>query len=97
MRIITYARIREFSKKYADSDIALRDWYTQTKSSNWKSFGEMKTTFNSVDAVGNKRYVFNIRGNRYQVVAIVLFQIQTVYIRFIGTHGEYDRIDVKNI
>lgn len=97
MRIITYARIRGYSKKHPDAAIALSDWYKQTKNSQWNNFNDMRKTFNSVDAVGNKRYVFNIRGNKYRLIAIVLFQIKTVYIRFIGTHSEYDVTDVENI
>lgn len=97
MRIITFARICEFSKKHPDADIALRDWYTQTKSSAWGNFSDVRKTFNSVDLVGNRRFAFNIRGNRYRLVAIILFQIQTVYIRFIGTHTEYDKMDCNNI
>jgi mRNA interferase HigB len=57
----------------------------------------MKSTFKSVDAVGNNRFVFNVKGNDYRLVAIVLFQIKIIYIRFIGTHAEYDKIDCENI
>jgi mRNA interferase HigB len=53
----------------------------------------MKKTFNSVDVVGNDRYVFNIKGNSYRLVAMIFFDIRTIYIRFIGTHSEYDKID----
>lgn len=97
MRVITFARIREFSKRFPDADIALRNWYKETKSSFWNNFSDIKSTFNSVDYAGNKRYVFDIRGNKYRLVAIIIFQIQTVYIRFIGTHKEYDKIDCSKI
>lgn len=97
MRIITFARIREFSKRFPDADIALRNWYKETKRSSWSNFSDIQSTFNSVDYVGNKRYVFDIRGNKYRIVAIIIFQIQTVYIRFIGTHREYDKIDCSKI
>jgi len=53
--------------------------------------------FNSVDAVGNDRFVFDIRGNHYRIVAMIFFDIRTVYIRFVGTHKEYDRIDCVTI
>lgn len=97
MRVITFASIRSFSKIHPDAETALRDWHRQVKTGNWKNFNEVKNSFNSVDAIGNKRYVFNIRGNHYRLVAIILFQIQTVYIRFIGTHPEYDLIDARTI
>lgn len=57
----------------------------------------MKEMFNSVDAVGNDRFVFNIRGNNYRIVALIFFDIRTVYIRFVGTHQEYDKIDCSTI
>ena len=57
----------------------------------------MKKTFNSVDRVGNQKYVFNIKGNDYRLIVVVKFMIKTVLIRFIGTHAEYDKIDAKNI
>ena len=57
----------------------------------------MKAMFNSVDAVGNDRFVFNIRGNNYRIVAMIFFDIRTVYIRFVGTHKEYDKIDCSAI
>lgn len=76
---------------------ALNKWYFETKTADWNNFSEMKQTFNSVDAVGNDRYVFDIKGNRYRLVAMVFFDIRTMYIRFIGTHKEYDRINCSTI
>ena len=58
---------------------------------------DVKNEFNHVDFVGNDRYVFNIKGNKFRLVAIIHFNIRTLYIRFIGTHTEYDKIDCKNI
>lgn len=97
MRIVSFLRIKKFSTMHPDADIALRDWYTKTKESEWNSIQDMKSTFNSVDYVGNNRYVLNIKGNKYRLVAIVIFLSQEVYIRFIGKQSEYDRIDCKNI
>lgn len=57
----------------------------------------MKQTFNSVDSVGNDRYVFNVGGNKYRIVAMIHFSKRTVYLRFVGTHAQYDGIDCKKI
>ncbi|MDB4918117.1 MAG: addiction module toxin RelE [Mucilaginibacter sp.] len=57
----------------------------------------MKNTFNSVDAVGNDRYVFNIKGNNYRLIALIIFKVRTVFIVFIGTHGEYNKIDAPSV
>ena len=90
--------IRDFIAKHADADVALRDWYKRTTKANWKNFADIKQTFNTVDYVGNDRYVFDIKGNNYRIVAVVLFINQKVYMRFVGTHEEYEKIkDIKNI
>ncbi|MDQ2862658.1 MAG: type II toxin-antitoxin system HigB family toxin [Bacteroidota bacterium] len=64
---------------------------------NFANLNQLKQVFNSVDYVGNDRYVFNIAGNKYRLIAMIHFNIRTVYILFAGTHGEYDRVDAKNI
>ena len=70
----------------------------KTESAEWHSLADMKKTFNSVDYVGNQHYVFNIKHNEYRLVVVVQFTPQNVFIRFIGTHAEYDKIkDIKNI
>ena len=98
MRVVTFVKIREYITKHADSDIALRDWNERTTQAYWDNLTDVKNTFNSVDYVKNNRYVFNIKGGNYRLVAIIIFASKKVYIRFIGTHSEYDKIkDIKNI
>ena len=92
MRIVTFIKIKEYTEKVPEAKTALEDWYHKTKKSEWENFRDMKQTFNSVDHVGNNRFVFNIKGNQFRLIAIVIFASQKVYIRFIGTHKEYDRI-----
>lgn len=76
----------------------MEDWYKTTVKAEWKCFADIKNNFNHVDNVGNKRYVFNIKGNDYRLVAIIQFTIKVVLIRFVGTHKQYDKInDLKNI
>ena len=92
MRIITHKAIVQYSDLHPDAKSALDEWYVKTEQSQWNCFADVKKTFNSVDSVGNKRYVFNIKGNSYRVIALILFMTKIVYIRFIGTHSEYDKI-----
>lgn len=98
MRIITYKRIQDFSKKHSDVETSLNFWYHTTKSKEWNSFNDVKNDFQSADYVGNNRFVFNIKGNKYRLITIISFNAKKVYIRFVGTHAEYDKItDIKNI
>lgn len=98
MRIISFRKIREYFEHEPNTRVALQDWYKRVKKAEWVNFSEMRNTFNSVDAVGNSRYVFNIKGNNYRLVAKVMFSVKRVYIRWIGTHTEYDKIkDISSI
>lgn len=98
MRVIAKKALIDFYSTHNDAEIALQDWYARASKANWKDFSDLKRSFRSADSVGDKRVVFNIKGNRYRLVAIVLFKIKRVYIRFVGTHEEYDRIeDIKSL
>ncbi|NIJ51466.1 type II toxin-antitoxin system HigB family toxin [Dyadobacter arcticus] len=92
MVIISKTVLSAFSKIHPNAAKPLNQWYRIVKRCNWSCFNSMRDTFNAVDAVGNDRYVFNIKGNNYRIVAMIHFDKRTVYIRFIGTHGDYDRI-----
>jgi len=97
MRIIAHRTIVDFWKKHADAKIPLENWYKTTKQTTWKNFNDLKQTFNSADYAGNQRYVFNIKGNNYRIIAKILFIQQIVYIRFVGTHQEYNQINCETI
>ncbi|MDX2128521.1 MAG: type II toxin-antitoxin system HigB family toxin [Chloroherpetonaceae bacterium] len=86
-----------FIKAHADSSIPLQEWYHSVKSASWKNHADLKAHYPSADFIGNGRYVFNIKGNKYRLIAFVHFKIRTVFIKFIGTHAEYDKIDPKTI
>lgn len=98
MRIISKKALVGFYGQHPDAKTALEDWYRKVVNADWNNFSDMRNTFNSADSVGNKRYVFNIKGNNYRLVVIVLFVAKQVYIRFVGTHSDYDKIaDIQNI
>jgi len=97
MVVISYGKLREYYKNYPDSKDALNNWYRLTISADWNNYHEMKEMYNSVDAVGNDRYVFSIRGNTYRLVAMIFFDIRTVYIRYVGLHKDYDKINCSLI
>lgn len=95
MHIISFRKLREFFDRDTNSKVAVQDWFKKASKADWDNFSDIKKTFNSVDSVGNSRFVFNVKGNHYRIVALVLFQVKRVYIRWVGTHRDYDKI--KNI
>ncbi|MBE7174756.1 MAG: type II toxin-antitoxin system HigB family toxin [Mucilaginibacter polytrichastri] len=97
MVVISYGTLRDFYNVHSDARDALNNWYRLVSQADWANFQEVKSMFNMVDAVGNDRFVFNVRGNHYRIVAMIFVDIRTVYIRFVGTHKEYDRIDCSTI
>ena len=99
MRIIAFRTLREFweSPEFADSETSLRCWYHDAKNSIWKNSNELKQQYKSASVVGNGRVVFNIKGNKYRLVVLIDFDFQVLFIRFIGTHKQYDKIDAKTL
>jgi mRNA interferase HigB len=97
MVIISKAILREFAEKHPDAETALVKWYDQTKSADWRNFSELKKTFSSTDVVANDRYVFDIKGNQYRLIALIIFRTRTMFILFIGTHKEYDGVDASKV
>lgn len=95
MRIVSHRKLREFYQTPGreDSEVALERWYELAEAAEWQSFAEMKADSGSVDAVGNQHYVFNIR----RLVVVVKFVMGYVFIRFVGTYEEYNKIDAATI
>ena len=75
---------------------ALKAWYAIAREADWANFAELKEQFRSASAVG-ERVVFNIAGNKYRMVTWINFEFRIIYVRFVGTHREYDEVDVKNV
>lgn len=99
MRIVSHRKLKEFyeTKVHEDSRVALERWYDITEKAEWKSLSDIKVDFPATDYVGNQHYVFNIKGNNYRLIVVIKFTIGYIYIRFVGTHQEYDKIDSKTI
>lgn len=92
MRIISFSKLRMFLEKDKKAEIPLKIWFKTVQKAEWNNYSEVKETFNSVDSVGNQRYVFNISGNHFRVIAKIIFNAKMVFIRFVGTHKDYDKI-----
>jgi len=99
MRIVSHRRLVEFysSEGHGDSQAALERWYDMAEKAEWKNLSDIKVDFPATDYVGNQHYVFNIKGNKYRLIVVIKFTIGHIFIRFVGTHSEYDKIDVATI
>lgn len=97
-KILKFKLLKAFWKKHPDAEDALMRWAEYVEKTEWKNHADLKAAFPSADYVGNDRYVFNISGNKFRLVTIVVFFQGFLHIRFVGTHAEYDKIkDIKNI
>ena len=97
MRIIALSGLRAFWTRYPDSETSLRAWYALASRAAWKTPADIKAAYRNASFTANKRVVFNIKGNDYRLVVAVRYDLGVMYVRFVGTHRQYDRIDVKTI
>ncbi|MBP7691096.1 MAG: type II toxin-antitoxin system HigB family toxin [Anaerolineales bacterium] len=97
MRIISRKASRTFWEDHPDARSALEAWYADVKSAAWEAPADIKAEYRNASFVANNRVVFNIRGNKYRVIVAVQYKLQIVFIRFVGTHQEYDQVDAASI
>jgi len=96
-RIIAKSTLREYWEKHADSEQYLKTWYDTAKNAQWLSPSDIKQTYISASVLKNGRVVFNIKGNSYRLIVKFNYERQWAFIRFIGTHAEYDKINADTI
>lgn len=96
-RVFAKSTLREFWELHPDAEQYLKTWFDTAMNSNWKSPNEVKSTYANASILKEGRIVFNIKRNTYRLVTKINFEKQWIFIRFIGTHDEYDRIDAKTI
>lgn len=96
-RVFAKSTLREFWEKYPDSEQYLKTWYDTVTNSDWKSPNDVKQTYANASILKSGRIVFNIKGNSYRLIVKFNFEKQWAFIRFIGSHTEYDKIDANNI
>ena len=95
MHIVAVKYLRVFWEKHPDSEQSLKSWVDEAKRASWSQPAEIKEQYRSASILKNKRVVFNIKGNDYRLVVSVAYRYQAVYVKFIGTHKEYDAIDAE--
>ena len=97
VRIIAIKALKEFWEKHSDAEQPLRAWYAEAKNADWKKPADITKLYRSASILTNDRVVFNIKGNDYRLVAAINYEFNIIYVRFIGTHKEYDKINAKEI
>ena len=96
-RIFAKSTLREFWESQPESEQYLKTWFDTAMNSNWKSPNEVKKTYAHATILKEGRIVFNIKGNSFRLVTKINFEKQWIFIRFIGTHDDYNRIDANTI
>lgn len=97
MRVISKKILREFWQKHADCEQQLKAWFQETNKAEWKNSMQIKKVYPTASFLADNRVVFNIKGNNYRLILKINYDYQIVWIRFIGTHAEYDKIDASKI
>lgn len=99
MRVISVRTLKEFWEKpgNGDSEQALKAWYAEAKEAEWKGPNDIKEQYHSASIIGSGRVVFNIKGNKYRLIVAIKYEFKIVYIRFIGTHKQYDAVDARTV
>ena len=97
LRIISKKIFREFWEKHSDSEQQLKAWFQETSNAEWKSPHDIKIEYPSASILADNRVVFNIKGNKYRLIVRINYDYGMTWIRFIGTHAEYDKIDATKI
>ncbi|MDQ8003942.1 MAG: type II toxin-antitoxin system HigB family toxin [Pedobacter sp.] len=97
LRVIAKKILRDFWLNHADCEQQLKSWYKEADKAKWTNFNELKIDYPSASILSDNRVCFNIKGNSYRLIVRVNFDYQMMWIRFIGTHAEYDKIDANKI
>jgi mRNA interferase HigB len=97
MRVIARGTLRDFWEKHADAKAPLEAWFHEAAAASWRGPHDIKARYPSADVLPGNRVVFDIKGNTYRLIVMIHFNTGIVFIRFIGTHSEYDKIDATTI
>ena len=97
MRVIEKKILREYWVKHPDSEQQLKSWYQEAEDAEWKSPRDIKRDYPSASILAGNRVVFNIKGNHYRLIVKINYDYGMIWIRFIGTHSAYDKIDAQTI
>ena len=97
MKVIAVSTLRSFWECHPDAEQPLKAWYDEARHAAWITPQDIRNHYASASFIGNNRVVFNIKGTHYRLIVAVAYRFQAIYIKFIGTHAEYDRIDAATV
>ena len=97
MRILSRRTLKEYWTIHSDCKDQLQTWYRETEKSSWKNFNDLKIEYPNASILKDKKVVFNIKGNKYRLIVKINFEYQITWVRFIGTHAEYDKINANEL
>ncbi len=97
MHVIARSRLREFWEEHTDSEQPLKAWFAEAKKATWRNPNQIKALYGSASILREQRVVFNIAGDKYRLVVRISYRAQIAFIRFIGTHEEYDAINAEEV
>lgn len=97
MHIVAVRFLRAFWEDHPDAEQSLKSWVDETKKAIWTQPAEIKEQYRNASILKNRRVVFNIKGNDYRLVVSVAYHYQAVYVKFIGTHKQYDAVDAETV
>ena len=97
MRVIALSTLREFWRKHASAQVPLQNWYAEASRASWKSPADVKEAHRNASFVAGERVVFNLKGNDYRLIVAMRYRSQIMYVRFVGTHREYDKVNAATV
>ena len=97
MRIIATSTLKKYWQEHKSAEQSLKAWIQEIENSTWKNSAQLKTKYRNASIISSKRTVFNIKGNEYRLIVDVEYRLKMIFIVWIGTHSQYDKIDVKTI
>ncbi len=97
MRVIALRALREFWEERPDARPSLEAWYSDVREAEWRTSAEIKQVYRNASIIGDNREVFNIKGNGYRLVVAIQYEHDIVFVRFVGTHRDYDHIDAETV
>jgi len=97
MHIVALKSLRQFWETHPDAEQPLRAWYAIANNAEWRTPADVKMDYRSASFVGNNRVIFNVKGNAYRLIVVAEYRKGRIFVRFVGTHAEYDRVDPTTI